>query len=94
MHSIGLLNDDYHITILCILLQGTGRGESQTYPDSLEWVSILFTWHVAGNFVLFVLALLASCHVCRSRALGGRGDDCDGCLQVRIVGALKNVQYM
>ena len=37
---------------------GTAGEAAQTYPDSLEWVSILFSWHLCGNFVLFVAALL------------------------------------
>ena len=41
-------------------LQGTGTGEASSYPDSLEWVSILFSWHVAGNFLLFTGSLLLS----------------------------------
>ncbi len=26
---------------------------------SLEWVSILFVWHIAGDLTLFIVALLA-----------------------------------
>ncbi|XP_040575587.1 transmembrane protein 45B [Lepeophtheirus salmonis] len=57
-------------TYLC-LVQGTWlihggfivNGEDNTstgasYPEALEWVSIIFGWHVAGNFILFVGSLL------------------------------------
>ena len=51
-----------------IILQGSGTGEAHTYPDSLEWVSILFCWHVAGNFILFILSLLLCSHLAKSKS--------------------------
>ncbi len=51
----------------------------------MEWVSILFTWHVAGNFILFVVALLVTCYATgmrsNSSAMNGEQADCC-CLQV------------
>lgn len=57
------------------IMQGRGSSPAQTYPDSLEWVSILFSWHVAGNFILFVGCLLLSKQVALSETF-----DCFGCL--------------
>ena len=44
--------------------QGANSRDSAfaNYPDFLEWVSILFCWHVAANFVLFIIALLVARH--------------------------------
>lgn len=55
-------------SFILVLHQGNGTADAHTYPDSLEWVAILFSWHVAGNFVLFIAALLATWHVARSRS--------------------------
>eukprot|EP00094_Tigriopus_californicus_P007463 TCALIF_07185-PA protein Name:"Similar to tmem45b Transmembrane protein 45B (Xenopus laevis)" AED:0.03 eAED:0.03 QI:0/0.66/0.5/0.75/1/1/4/103/439 len=57
------------------IMQGRGSSPAQTYPDSLEWVSILFSWHVAGNFILFVGSLLLAKQVALSESF-----DCLGCL--------------
>eukprot|EP00095_Tigriopus_kingsejongensis_P003260 maker-scaffold69_size418775-snap-gene-3.22 protein:Tk03260 transcript:maker-scaffold69_size418775-snap-gene-3.22-mRNA-1 annotation:"hypothetical protein HELRODRAFT_95099" len=57
------------------IMQGSGSSPAQTYPDSLEWVSILYSWHVAGNFILFIGSLLLAKQLALSESF-----DWFGCL--------------